>query len=172
MSDWNKNRVAASKPLPAPDNIIHEITYRDLRIVQTDDRRIVGSNHPDRYGFSIQTGFVILDEFDDHVMPTGAHWHYSPDDAALAIEMRDTILPTLKEHQPATTFLFEYTLMRQYRRQFWHTYNALAEIQRALDNAKTWDENPAEKIQDIIHCLRQNIAREADTRGERMAGQK
>jgi hypothetical protein len=169
---WKDQPSNKLKPAPPPNNIIHEVNYRGYRIVQTDDARLVGSVNADAWGFYTKMGFVVLDEFDEHVFPPGAHWHYSPDDAALAIEMRDTILPTLKEHQPATTFLFEYTLMRQYRRQFWHTYNALAEIQRALDNAKTWDENPAEKIQDIIHCLRQNIAREADTRGERMAGQK
>lgn len=158
MSDWNATKRRDSKPLPAPDNIIHEIEYRGMRVVCTDDKRLVGQSHPDKWGFTTDRGYIVLDEFDDHVFPAGMHWFYTPDDAVSAIEMRDTILPTIKAGQPATTLLYEYGLMRTYRREFWLTYNAIQNIQRMCDNARDFDENPREEVLKELHLLRQNVA--------------
>lgn len=144
--------------LPAPDNILHEVPYRGRRIVLTDDRRLVGQQHPDKWGFAPDRGFVVLDEFDDHVFPAGIHWFYSPDEAALAIEMLDTVLPTIQRDQPATTLMYEYNLMRRYRTEFWHTYHALRLIENDCRDAAALDDNPREVVMQRVHLLRQQVA--------------
>jgi hypothetical protein len=159
MADWNSSRRANNKPLTVdPSRIIHEVEYRDRRIALTDDPKLLGPAYPDKYGFTIERGFIVIDAFDEIVFPIGMHWFYTPDDAVAAIEMLDTILPGIKEDQAATTLLYEYGLMRQYRKEFWYTYGAVVDIQRALDKAKTFDENPAETISKRLHLLRQAVA--------------
>ena len=157
-ANWNATRGNKVTPLPAPNNIIHEVPYRGRRIVCTDDTRLVGQAHPDSWGFTTDRGYVVLDEFDENVFPIGMHWFYTPDDAACAIEMLDHVLPTIKENTPATTLLYEYGIMRQYRREFWHTYGAIARIQRACTEASQFDDNPLTTIQTELHALRQNVA--------------
>ena len=144
--------------LPAPKTILHEVPYRDYRIVLTDDRRLVGSTYPDKFGFAVDRGFVVLDSFDEHVFPAGVHWFYTPDDAVAAIEMLDSVLPTIKETQPATTHTHEYGVMRSYRREFWQVFLALVKIQQKVDEAAQFDENPADDIRTILHTLRQAVA--------------
>lgn len=154
---------AAAKPLPAPDpkSIIHEVDYRGYRIVLTNDRRCVGASFPDKWGFAPQQGYVVLDEFDDHVFGVGMHWFYSPDDAASAIEMHDSVVPEIKEEQPHTTVLYEYGLMRAYRREFHEVYRALNKLQRMCDDAVSFEDTtlPVKSVQDELHLLRQNVAR-------------
>ena len=160
MADWKSSRGIANKPLPSPDpaSIKHETMYRGYRIVQTDDPKVVGQPHPDKWGFTIDTGFVVLDEFDENVFPVGMHWFYTPDDAASAIEMLDTILPTIKDRSPSTTLLYEYGLMRTYRREFWHAYSALVDIQKTCDDAAAFGDDPREDIVKRLHFLRQQVA--------------
>jgi hypothetical protein len=159
MAAWNDSRRKAGKPLTVDlSRILHEVEYRDRRIVCTDDPKVVGPGHPDKWGFTVDRGFVVLDDFDEIVFPIGMHWFYTPDDAAAAIEMLDHIFPAIKEDQPPTTLLYEYGLMRQYRKEFWYTYGAIVDIQKALDSAKAFDENPAETISKRLHLLRQAVA--------------
>lgn len=160
MPNWKHTSSANDKPVPAPDpkSIKHEVKYRDYRIVQTDDPKVIGPGNPDKWGFAIGQGFVVMDEFDENVFPVGMHWFYTPDDAAAAIEMLDTILPIIKDRTPATTLLYEYGLMRTYRREFWHSYRALQEIQKACDDAATFGDNPREEIASRLHFLRQQVA--------------
>lgn len=157
MGDW-KDTARKSKPLPPPRNIIHEVPYRDRRICLTDDANLVGQAYPDRWGFTTDRGYVVLDEFDEHVLPAGMHWFYTPDDAACAIEMLDTILPTIQKGTPATTLLYEYGIMRAYRREFWITYNALARMQNILDDAVAFGDNATAALITELHALRQAVA--------------
>lgn len=158
MADWNSTRKAVDKPLPPPNNIIHEVKYRGRRIVLTDDRNLVGSSYPDKWGFAPTQGYIVLDEFDEVIFPVGMHWFYTPDDAAMAIEMLDTIYPQIKDRNPATTLLHEYGVMRAYRREFWHTYGALQDIRKLVDDARAFEENPLEDIAQRLHFLRQQVA--------------
>lgn len=142
---------------PAPRDIIREREYRGQRIIQTRDTRFVGDK--DAWGFSLDVGFIVRDEFDDYVLPVPMHAFYSPHDAIDAIEMRDTILPTIKADQPATTLVYEYQLMWSYRVNFSHTYGALKQIEKACLDARDFDENPREKVLDILNLLRAAVAR-------------
>jgi hypothetical protein len=156
-ANWKDGRRPPPKPLSAPRNIIHEVPYRDYRIVLTDDNALVGQQYPDKWGFTTDRGFVVLDSFDEHVFPAGVHWFYTPEDAVAAIEMLDTVLPTIKEAHPST-HTYEYGVMRSYRREFWQVFLALVKIQHAVDEASQFDENPAVAIREILHTLRQNVA--------------
>lgn len=160
MSDWDAKRPGAMKPLPPPQNIIHETPYRGYRIVCTDDPNLVGQQYPDKWGFTTDRGFVVLDDFEENVFPVGMHWFYTPEDAAAAIEMLDTILPIIKTRVPATSLRHEFFLMQQYRREFWSVYAALQKIDSACDDAQQGlDENrAATNIKAILHNLRQNVA--------------
>lgn len=159
MADnWKNANTRTTKPLPAPDNIIHEVEYRGRRICCTNDAKLVGQSHPDKWGFTTDRGYVVLDDFDEHVFPAGMHWFYTPDDAACAVEMLDTILPTLKEGQPATTLMYEYGVMRRYRQEFWSTYHALALIQKTCDDALAFDEDATSAVRTTLHALRQAVA--------------
>jgi hypothetical protein len=159
VANWNSTgQRTKPKPLPPPSNILHEINYRDYRIVQTDDRALVGSLYPDKFGFAATSGFVVLDAFDEHVFPAGMHWFFTPEDAVSAIEMLDTILPGIKESQPCTTLLYEYSTMRQYRREFWITYNAIARMQAICDEAKRFDDNPVDEMQKCLSGLRAAVS--------------
>lgn len=159
MADW-RHSSRNTKPLSAPDpkSIKHETSYRGYRIVQTDDPAVVGSKFPDKHGFTIDVGFVVMDEFDEIVFPVGLHWFWTPEDAIAAIELLDTILPTIKEGTPATTLLYEYGVMRAYRREFWHAYHALADIQKMCDDAAAFGDDPREDIVKRLHFLRQQVA--------------
>jgi hypothetical protein len=137
---------------------VHEVSYRDRRIVCTTDPRCVGQAFPDKWGFTTDRGYVVLDEFDEHVFPVGMHWFYTPDDAACAIEMLDTILPTIKADQACTTLLFEYGLLRAYRKEFWHTYHAIVNIQKACDDAAAFDDDATPAIRKHLSLLRTNVA--------------
>lgn len=152
--------MARPKPvtLPTPDNILHEVPYRGRRICATDDQRVIGSEYKDKWGFTPCVGYVVLDEFDEIIFPIGMHWFYTPDDAASAIEMLDTILPTIKEGQPATSLRFEYGLMRQYRKEFWHTYNCIVKLQRAVDDAAAMEDDATPDVRKALHFLRQQVA--------------
>lgn len=155
---WNKSsKVSATAPLPSPDNIIHEVPYRGRRIVCTDDKRLVGQLYPDSFGFTTDRGYVVLDEFDEIIFPIGMHWFYTPHDAACAIEMLDTILPTIKEEAPYETLSHAYHLMSRYRQMFWCTYTAILSIDRALAQAVQFEENPRDEIATILHNLRQRV---------------
>jgi hypothetical protein len=160
MAKWKTPASAANKPLPSPkpESIKHEVPYRGRRIVLTDDPRLVGAPYPDKWGFTTDQGFVVLDEFDEIEFPVGMHWFWTPDDAACAIELLDTILPTIKEGTPATTLLYEHGIMRAYRREFWHVYHALADIRKACDDAVAFGDNPCEDIVKRLHFLRQQVA--------------
>jgi hypothetical protein len=158
MADWKQTSSVKQKPLPPPSNILHEVEYRGRRIICTDDKNLIGPQYADKWGFAPDRGYVVLDEFDENVFPIGMHWFYTPDDAACAIEMLDTILPTIKAGQPATTLLYEYGVMRQYRREFFHIYGTLAKLQRIIDDAKVFDENPSTAIGRELHALRQVAA--------------
>ena len=145
--------------LPTPNNILHEVPYRGRRICSTDDRRVIGNGLVDKWGFEpVHVGYVVLDEFDENVFPIGMHWFFTPDDAASAIEMLDTILPTIKKGQSATTLMFEYGLMRAYRREFWKVYNAIVRMQRAVNTAAALDEDVTDNIRNELSLLRQTIA--------------
>jgi hypothetical protein len=157
MADW-KDNARKGKPLPPPGNIIHEVSYRDRRICLTDDANLVGQFHPDQWGFTTDRGYVVLDAFDEHVFPAGMHWFYTPDDAVNAIEMLDTILPTIQKGTPATTLLYEYGVMRAYRREFWITYNALARMQNILDDAVAFGDDATATLVTELHALRQAVA--------------
>lgn len=155
---WKTQKAvrAGDKIDPTPRDIIAECTHRGVRIVQTSDPRFVGQ--ADCAGFKIDSGFVVRDEFDDFVLPVPMQWFYTPYDAIAAIEMRDTVLPTIKEATPATTLVYEYNLMWSFRQNYHYVHHALAKIQNALDDAAQFDENPARAIGDILHGLRQQIA--------------
>lgn len=155
MADWKNGQQRKLAPLSAPANIIREVEYRGRRIVLTDDNNLVGQKFPDKWGFTTDRGYVVLDEFDEHVFPAGVHWFYTPDDAAAAIELLDSALPTIKESTP-TTFTYEYGVMRRYRAEFGLTYKALVDIQAAVDEATQFGDDPSEKIKTILHTLRQN----------------
>ncbi len=146
--------------LPTPNNIIHEVAYRGRRICATDDKRCIGGNgeHKDKWGFSPSVGYVVLDEFDENVFPVGMHWFHTPDDAASAIEMLDTILPTIKKGQEATGLMYEYSLMRAYRREFWQTYHCIAKMQRAVDTAAQMEDDATNDVRTALHFLRQQVA--------------
>lgn len=167
MSDnWKSGKGRSSiAPLSAPKNIIHEVEYRGRRIVLTDDKNLVGQPNPDAWGFTTDRGYVVLDEFDEHVFPIGQHWFYTPYDAAAAIELLDSALPEIKTAQPHTTFTYEYGVMRRYRADFGLTYKALVDIQNKIDEAKQFDDNPTQAIADILHLLRQNVARSRSSIG-------
>jgi hypothetical protein len=160
MADWKSTQRSNGKPLPTidPKRIIQEVAYRDRRIVYTDDPKLVGSQHPDKWGFTCDRGFVVLDDFDENVLPIGMHWFFTADDAAAAIEMLDLVLPTIKEDQPCTTLLYEYGLLRSYRREFGSVYHTIVMIQKDIDDAAAFEENPAESIKKRLHLLRQNAA--------------
>jgi hypothetical protein len=138
-------------------NIIAEISYRDLRVIQTDDKHLVGQE--DAAGFRVREGFVVRDDFDDAVLPPGLSWFYSPYDAIGAIEMRDLILPAIKESQPATTLTYEYNLMMQYRYKFPRVYAALNSLQVMCDEAATFGDDTlkAEDVRKLLHNLRVDI---------------
>lgn len=141
---------------PAPGSILGECQHRGMRIIHTNDPRLVGQK--DLAGFDITQGFVVLDEFDEPVLPPLMSWFYTPYDAIMAIEMRDVCMPDIKESQPATSFQYEYGLMWQYRQNFDQVYHALNRIQQACDDSVGFDENPRAEITKILHNLRQNIA--------------
>lgn len=153
-------RAPKDKPLPPPDplSITHEFEYRGYRVVQTDDPAMLTA-HPDKWGFVPSQAYVVINAFDEHVMPIGMHWFYTPDDAVAAIEMLDTILPQIKEGQAFTTLLHEYGVMRAYRREFAEVYRTLLNIKAKIDAARAFDDNPAEDIDKELHLLRQNVAR-------------
>lgn len=133
---------------PTVSGIVHECTYRDVRIIQTTDQRWVGQ--ADAMGFKLDSGFVVRDEMDDLVLPVPLQWFHSPFEAVNAIEVIHTIMPM--EH-PATTVLHEYHKMMLLRREFWRTYNALLQIRRECEDARDLDDNPTEKILSIVNLL-------------------
>lgn len=160
MSDtWKGGKGRTVAPLSAPKNIVHEVEYRGRRICLTDDQNLVGQKYPDKWGFTVDKGFVVLDEFDDHVFPAGWHWFYTADDAAAAIELLDLALDDIKAGTPHTTFNYEYGLMRRYRAEFGVLYATLVKMQRIIDEAKQLDDNPTSDIAQALHDLRQNVAR-------------
>ena len=138
----------------APKNIIHEISYRDRRIIQTDDPRLVGTE--DSWGFKLQTGFVVRDEFDEVVLPSPlCSWFWNPADAVSAIEILDTVLPM--EH-PNSTLTYEYGRMWAMRYHFGsRVYTALKRIRQACENAVALEDNPAQDVLSILNTLEQSI---------------
>lgn len=142
--------------VPKAGSILGECTHRGMRIVHTDDPRLVGQK--DLAGFNITQGFVVLDEFDDPVLPPLMSWFYTPYDAIVAIEMRDMVMPDIQKAQPATSFQYEYGLMWQYRQNFDLVYHALNRIQAACDEGDSFGEDPTTEIKNILHNLRQGIA--------------
>jgi hypothetical protein len=158
MADTYTPKKCKPATSPDPASIKHETPYRGYRIVQTDDPRIVGQANPDKWGFTTDRGFTVLDEFDEIIFPIGMHWFWTPEDAAAAIEMYDTILPSIKKSQPATTLLYEYGTMRGYRREFWHTYHAIIDLQRIVDDAVAFGDNPLDDVKKRLHLLRQQVA--------------
>lgn len=139
----------------APRSNLGEMEWRGERIIHTDDVRLVGGIVA---GFAIAQGFVVRDAFDEPTLPVSMQAFFTPWDAIAAIEMRDTVLPTIKEHTPTTTLVYEYNLMWAYRQNYWMVHHALQLIQNALDDAVAFDDNPARAVGDILHGLRQNIA--------------
>lgn len=150
----------SSKPrvdfTPAPGSILGETQHRGMRIIHTNDPRLVGQK--DLAGFDITQGFIVLDEFDDPVLPPLMSWFYTPYDAIMAIEMRDIAMPDIKASQPATSFQYEYGLMWQYRQNFDAVYHALNRIQAACDEGDSFGEDPSTQIKEILHTLRQRVA--------------
>jgi hypothetical protein len=152
------NRAAAKRLDMTVKNILGELEYRGLRIIHTDDKNLVGQE--DAAGFTITSGFVVRDEFDEPVMPIGMSWFYTPYDAIAAIEMRDLVVPAIKETQPATTLTYEWNLMMQYRLKFPRVFAFLNSLQVACDEASTFgDDNiKALDIAKMLHVLRQDVA--------------
>lgn len=141
--------------LSAPSNIIREIEYRGYRIVQTDDTAYAG--HIDDLGFAHPVVFVVIDEFDDIALPIGMHVHWSAHDAINAIEMKDTVAPGIATSKWPTTALYEYGVMRAYRRAFWNVMRAINNIQKLCTDARDFDDNPGEDVLGQLHLLRQNV---------------
>lgn len=148
----------ATKPLSPPhaDTILGEATYRGRRIVCTNDPNYCSTNK-DGWGFVPPCVYTVLDEFDDVVFPIGMHVFWTPDDAANAIEMLDTIFPRITRDQPNTTLMYEYGRMRQYRRAFFVTYDAVQAMRQAVDDARALDDNPCEDIHEMLHGLHQSV---------------
>jgi hypothetical protein len=144
--------------MPKADSILGEATHRGMRIVHTNDPRLVGQK--DLAGFSITQGFIVLDEFDEPVLPPAMSWFYTPYDAISAIEMREVAMPEIKANQPATSFQYEYTKMWQYRQNFDLVYLALNNIQAACDEGDSFGEDPCEKVKQILHTLRQSVGQQ------------
>ncbi len=128
-----------------------EITYRGYRIVQVDAPKEL-----DKFecmGFTMPKAFQVLDDFDEPLLIVPQYF-WSPTDAIAAIEMVDTILPERKSKRWPTTAVYEYGLMWAHRRMFWFVYHTLNQIRNELKKAREWDENPTEKIEGLLTCMR------------------
>lgn len=137
-------------------HIIAEMEYRDYRIIQTDDEHLVGQL--DAAGFRLREGFVVRDAFDEPVFPIGMSWFYTPYDAIAAIEMLDTILPAIKEDQPATALQFEYGTMWAYRRAFHFPYFAIIKLRGMVSAAAAFgDDLKTSEVNELLHALHQNV---------------
>ncbi len=104
----------------------------------------------------------MRDELDDYVMPIGMTWFYTADDAANAIEMMDSVFPDIKAAQPATTLMYEYGLMRAYRRTFARVYQTLGKIKTICQEARDFDDNPGEAVISQLELLRVSVSEARD----------
>lgn len=154
---------AAQKPLTPPraDTILGEAEYRGFRIVCTNDPNFC-ANHVDSWGFKPPCVYVVLDELDDVVFPPGMAAFYTPDDAAVAIEMRETCMAEIKARQPCTTLQYEYGTMRQYRRAWWAVYLCIIRLQGIVDDARALGDNPIDDISKELHALHQRARNSRD----------
>lgn len=137
---------------PTVREIVHEATYRGERIIQTRDPRWVGQ--ADAFGFKLDCGFVVRDELDELVLPLPLQWFYTPYDAIAAIETIHSIVP---EQHPNTTMLHEYHKMMNMRRHFWRVVVAIEKVRKTCEDARDFDENPAEAVISIINTLQQSM---------------
>jgi hypothetical protein len=158
---WRAPKASAGKAIDmtvAPASIIAETEHREYRVIQTNDPKFVGQ--ADCAGFKISEGFVVRDAFDEPVLPNVIPWFYSPWDAIAAIEMLDTVVPAIKEGEPATTLVYEYTLMWQYRQHFHQVYAALHSLQTLCDDAATFGDDTLQvkDVRAVLHNLRQRVA--------------
>jgi hypothetical protein len=102
--------------------------------------------------------FTVLDEFDEIALPIGMHLHWSAHDAINAIEMKETVLPEVATSKWPTTAMYEYGVMRSYRREFWHVMRAIHGISKLCTDARDFDDNPGEDVLKALHLLRQNVS--------------
>ena len=133
-----------------------EITWRGERIVQIDYKPIQPFSRDDAYGFTMQQAFVVRDDMDEPCLPISQQYFWSPAEAIAAIYMRDFIAPEVTGKRWPTTVMYEYNQMTLYRRNFHQVYHVLQQIKKVLADAKEWDENPTDKIRDMLNLLHQN----------------
>lgn len=152
------NRTQAKTIDHTVKNVIASMSYRDYQIIQTDDPNLVGQ--ADAVGFRIREGFVVRDAFGDPVFPIGMSWFYTPYDAISAVEMLDTILPQIKEGQPATSLQYEWGLLWQHRLRFHLVYATLVGLRAMCDEATTFGDDTIKvsDLSDKLHLLRQSVA--------------
>ena len=145
-----KNKLALTEnPTPAEGTVLGSTWHRDCEIIHTTDARFIGN--VDVYGFKPTSGFIVRDEYGDHILPLPMQWFYTPYDAVAAIEMMEFA-------KPPTTPTFEYGLMQAYRRNWWMVFITLDKIKKLIVECKPMDENPADEIDGLLHLLRQNVA--------------
>lgn len=112
-------------------------------------------------GFTVNTVFKVADEFGDYALPLNHQLFWSPSDAAQAIDCAlymQKKIGNLKKWP--TTAAHEFNIMLCYRRKFWRVYEAIDRIKGMCIDARDFDENPREKIIDILNVLHQHVVAE------------
>lgn len=135
-----------------------EFTYRGYRVIQTTDPAIIRQS-PDEYGFVPSCGFIVRDEFDENPFPVAFAWFYTPHDAIAAIEVLDTVLPSLAERVPQPTFTSTFMEMWRWRKDFWCVFAMVIAIENQAKEELALDDDPksfAEAVRSRIHTFRSN----------------
>ena len=118
-------------------------------------------NKHESLGFNVTQAYCVTDEFGDFALPTSQQTFWSPSDAAQAIDCAEHLrkrITGLKKWP--TTVAHEFNIMLCYRRRFFHVYDQLQRIKDECIAARDFDDNPREKIIDILNTLHQHVVAE------------
>lgn len=112
-------------------------------------------------GFTVDTVYVITDDFGDFTLPLNQQNFWSPSDAAQAIDCANHLQKTLGSLKKwPTSAAHEFNVMLCYRRKFWHVYDQIQEIRAACHEARDFGDDPTEKILGILNTLHQHVIAE------------
>lgn len=134
------------------------LSYGGYEIVQ---RPYTGTHDKiESMGFTVDTAYVVTDEFGDFALPLVQQWFWTPSDAKAAIDAVNSFKPRDK-HQSARHSMagiaHRFTQAIAHRLNFMAVFLAIEKIRKECVMARDFDDNPREAIEKILGDLATKI---------------
>ncbi len=130
---------------------MREDEYHGYRIVE---QKYNGAfDKSDTMGFEPNVVYVVLDDFDDPILPFSHHQFWSPWDARNAIDFHEWFKAERGKRYFPSTASHDFNYVMQYRRRPNAVYAAVQDLKKIVRSARDFDENPSQAIMDRIALL-------------------